>query len=754
VWGSSDRRALALLALLVVVLYADILFAGRGFYLLDVISYHVPMKWIVRDVLLHGELPLWNRYYSAGQPLAANPAYEVFYPPQWLVLLPGFYFGFQLHVLVHFAIAGWGMFLLLRALGARAVAATFGAAVFIVSGPYLSLATKLPLLFSLSWMPLALYCARRAILDRTRRNVAVAALVLAMQLIIGEPTMAMQTWLLIGGYALWARRSQLAARFTTVVIVGSVAVLIAAVQLLPALDFTRDSVRSEPFEFRVVSNWSMPLVRPMEMFLPALFRHLPNEAGAPMITTMYPFRSDAFVGEMYLGLFVALLAVAGFLAGSRGSGAAIVVVIGSVIVAAGEHTPLLKILYSLHLFRSIRYPEKFILTAAFALIVWAALLFDRVLAGDRRLIRVAIVVASIWLAIIAIVGLAGGSTRPYFGWQLLRAAAVVALLTLCGRARLGRAPGRAPEGGRAHTGAVVVVALSVIDLVLATRALVPRMPRAYFDAPPLVQQLPPKPARLFPEAYWDVFDRDPNALAWISNRSDDVFWWMFRNSLGDHLPARFGYELVMEDDVDRTALKTTDALLEAMKSRRAQHAIAVEQPFLKIAGATALLRYRPAETAVSNATTPVEVVPAGYARYAFADRIARVTSIDAMLDLQRGMETVACADVEPFAPARGEIRGVSESANAARISVRAAGRAFLVMSVTAHRYWSATIDGAAAPLILTNGAYQGIVVPAGDHVIEMRYRNPMVWAGGAITLLALAGLFWSAAAKPTLSKRR
>lgn len=737
---SPGGRALAFLALLVVVLYADILFGGRGLYLQDLISYHVSMKWIVRQIVAGGELPLWNRFYSAGQPLAANPAYEVFYPPQWLIWLPSFHFGFQLHILIHFVIAAWGMYLLLRALGARALAATFGAAVFVVSGPVLSLATKLPLLFSLSWMPLVLVCARKAILERRRRDIAVAALVLAMQLIIGEPTMAMQTWLLIGGYALW-RREEVKKRLATMVIIGAAAALVAAVQLVPAIDFTRDSVRSEPFEFRVVSNWSLPPVRTVEMFLPALFRNLTNEAGAPAITTMYPFRSEAFIPEMYIGLFVALLAIAGLLAGSRGAGAVAAVVAASVIVAAGEHTPLLKVLYELHLFRSIRYPEKFILTASFALIVWAALSLDRMLAGDRRLIRAATTVAAIWLALVAIVALSAGGTRVYFAWQLLRAAVVVVLLITI----------------RRRPAAVVILALSVADLWLATRWLVPRMPRSYFDAPPLVQQLPPKPARVFPEAYWQAFDRDPNALAWIANRPDEIYWWMFRNGLSDHLPARFGYELVMEDDVDRTALKTTDALLEAMKSMRARRAVAAEQPFLKMAGAGVALRYRPPEEGASIDTLPVEPAPLDYQRYAFADRIERVASIPEMLgklDLQRGMETVAFADVEPFTPARGEVRDARESANAARLVVRAAGRAFLTLSVTGHRYWSATLDGRPAPIIATNGAYQGVIVPAGDHVIEMRYRNPMVWVGAAITLLALGALLVVTVSSPASESGR
>jgi len=162
-----------------------------------------------------------------------------------------------------------------------------------------------------------------------------------------------------------------------------------------------------------------------------------------------------------------------------------------------------------------------------------------------------------------------------------------------------------------------------------------------------------------------------------------------------------------------------------MKAARAQHAIAAEQPFLKIGGATARIR--------ATSASPAEVVLENDPRYAFADRVVR----DAPIDVHRGMETVASADIEPFAPARGEILDVRETPNAARIAVRAAGRAFLVMSVTAHRYWSATLDGKPAPLILTNVAYQGIVVPAGEHVIEMRYRNPMIGIGAAITLLAL-----------------
>src|SRR5712692_4645201 len=83
--------------------------------------------------------PLRRHPLSRSWPLPAGHhllprADEVFYPPQWLIWLPSFHFGFQLHILLHFVIAAIGMVALLRGLGARSLAATFGAAVFVMSG--------------------------------------------------------------------------------------------------------------------------------------------------------------------------------------------------------------------------------------------------------------------------------------------------------------------------------------------------------------------------------------------------------------------------------------------------------------------------------------------------------------------------------------------------------------------------------------------------------------------------------------------
>src|SRR2546423_7455285 len=110
----ADAKIVALLALAVALLFADVLVFGSGFYVRDVYRDYLPSRFVFRQAVLGGELPLWNRFYSAGQPLAANPGFQAFYPGTWLCLLPSFLLGFNLQIVLHIALAAAGMYLMLR----------------------------------------------------------------------------------------------------------------------------------------------------------------------------------------------------------------------------------------------------------------------------------------------------------------------------------------------------------------------------------------------------------------------------------------------------------------------------------------------------------------------------------------------------------------------------------------------------------------------------------------------------------------
>jgi len=87
----------------------------------------------------------------------------------------------------------------------------------------------------------------------------------------------------------------------------------------------------------------------------------------------------------------------------------------------------------------------------------------------------------------------------------------------------------------------------------------------------------------------------------------------------------------------------------------------------------------------------------------------------------------------------------SYQSNSLRMRTNAACRGLMVVGDTWYPGWSATLDGAATPLYEVNTALRGIVVPAGNHMIEMRYRPLSVMVGGMMTvigLLAAAVIAW------------
>jgi hypothetical protein len=114
----------------------------------------------------------------------------------------------------------------------------------------------------------------------------------------------------------------------------------------------------------------------------------------------------------------------------------------------------------------------------------------------------------------------------------------------------------------------------------------------------------------------------------------------------------------------------------------------------------------------------------------------------AQLIANRTSPRAAFVEAPPFAAAPGVVRAVAETPNSAALDVESAGRGFLVMSVTRHKYWEVRVDGARVAPIPTNLAYQGIAVPPGRHRVTMRYRNPLVQIGLGVSGAATALLFW------------
>jgi hypothetical protein len=587
----ADAKIVALLVFVVALFFADVFILGTGFYVRDVYRDYLPSRFVLRQAVLGGELPLWNRFYSAGQPLAANPGFQTFYPGTWLCLLPSFLLGFNLQIVLHVALAAAGMYLMLRDRGTGAEASIFGAIAFALGGAILSLTNLLPFLTSVAWWPLIAMFARR-------RSAGGLALTFGMLLLAAEQAVIAQTLILIVAAA-WPINRR-------VVLGCLLAFGIAAVQLVPALDLMRDTARARRLSAEDAAAWRMPAVRPVELFYAHAFGRITDDGEQFRGAWRYTPPRVPLIFSIYCGALVPLLAIAGLVLRVRGWLSTTVLVLLSYALAIGGAS----------YFRLIRYPEKIVLIGLFALVAFAATALDRF---DRRL-------------------------------------------------------------------AIAAIFITLIDLGMHVNELAPRMPRRFFDPPPLAAQVDRR-ARLFHEAAWP--------MARIVLRGGDETYWSQRDALMPFTPALYGIATALELDINLTNLTPTERFVETMWRARAKGASPM--PYMALAN------------------------------------VGTVAAVDQPVRLVR---------IPPrprYFMAHSRVLRAAETANTATIDVDVAAPEFLEISVTPHRYWRATIDGAPAKLEAANIAFQRVAVPAGRHTVAMRYDNPVIrWSAwvSAISLLA------------------
>ena len=193
---ARDLLALAAVAGIIIVLFSDVVFAGANFFRRDFAAFYWPVKFVVREVVRGGGFPFWNPMVAGGQPLAANPEHELFYPLTWLTFFFEYELALRAFVMAHFLIAAAGTFALLRSLATSRLVAAFGALAFVLGGVWLSLLHLLPYLLIATWLPFVLLFLIRFLEEPSRRSFAVCALLMGIQALVGEPMTLVHSWIL------------------------------------------------------------------------------------------------------------------------------------------------------------------------------------------------------------------------------------------------------------------------------------------------------------------------------------------------------------------------------------------------------------------------------------------------------------------------------------------------------------------------------------------------------------------------------
>jgi hypothetical protein len=226
--------------------------AGGG----DFASFYFPNYSYVADQIKSGTIPLWNPHLFAGMPLAADVQTGMFYPLNWILFLffQVDYGALEWLLIAHYWLASVFCYLFLRDIGLGRLGALAGGVVFAYCGFMVAHFGHLPMVPVATWIPLVLLALRRAHAHAGPAGWAwalVAGLFMALSLLAGHVQIfayglmaAGLLWLFmhfarepltLRGSLLWAAKGALA----LVLALG-----IGAVQLLPSLELSTQSVRS------------------------------------------------------------------------------------------------------------------------------------------------------------------------------------------------------------------------------------------------------------------------------------------------------------------------------------------------------------------------------------------------------------------------------------------------------------------------------------------------------------------------------
>jgi hypothetical protein len=758
-----------------------VLFRGEVFFSRDVAPFFYPMKHFLASVVRSGDLPLWNPWVAGGEPFFASLQPGLLYPGSLVLYGLPMPAAFDWLVVLHYPLAGLGLALLLRRWGHGWTAAVLGGSVFMLGGFFVSLGNFVNNLQTVAWLPW-LFLAWDRVLDGGRiRDLLLFAILCGIAFLGGEPQMLAMGLALVFAHGLVnteARSLPRGRQTLAFVMAGVLAVALVSVQLLPFAEYMSHSVRRLPIDLEYASSRSLEPGGALHLLLPPALH-----TGAHGFSTRFMASSEVpWILSVYAGGIALVLAFIGVLRGRnvRWVFFWLGTVTLSVLLALGSHSPVYRALFEwVPAFRPFRYPEKFLLLAAFAMAVFAAHGTDRWLDrgdGSSTSLRKFLEESSLWVPLLLVLGVyatlalaLSSGDGPFvaacsgwlpaallcedpvtaaglyaaIAWRLV--ALVVCFAVITGLYRMRRL-----RSGLAST---LVVALAVVDLSLANRDVNPSVESDVYTVAPWTAET--LSGLMAPRG--DVRYRgSPHHAAMGSIVTVRGAWelsnmYLDYQTMGPNVGQIFGFP--MQDGLQGVELisvaLTNEAAMRVWSDEPLRFLQAMNVGYYADATASGD-SIAGLGLVASSPELPIRLfeVPDPVARLYLvnsyevgegqAEALRRVLESDFPLGDRVVLESDLPIYIDP--EATGRVLSRTEEPNRVTAKIMASGPMLAVLSDRWYPGWRASINGVNVPILRANGVFRAVPVPPGVHDLEFQFVPGSMLLGAAISLAGLLAL--------------
>jgi len=212
----------------------------------DLASQVYPWHWALGQALRKGVIPLWNPQMLMGTPFLAEPVYAVFFPLNWLNAILNPAIALAVLAIIRTAVMAVTMAVFVKRLGASGAGALMSGFTLALSGWFTAWGGWSHV-DSAMWLPLIFLLIDMLADAADPRTIALTAMSLALPVLAGHPEVAFQVILIASTYALYrlfplTKRS--AFYLASFAVAALVAILLAAVQLTPTLEWLTLTIRS------------------------------------------------------------------------------------------------------------------------------------------------------------------------------------------------------------------------------------------------------------------------------------------------------------------------------------------------------------------------------------------------------------------------------------------------------------------------------------------------------------------------------